>query len=356
MSKTELTAQQKAQLFSSATRQNYQMLPNVTVTSGATTMQFSLPKSRLLSKIYLRVSAVVNVKHASKTTIAGDEYTPYKVIRKCNLDLNNGFAPFTVSGTDLAIYNSVDRNAKKIYEKSNYRNASETGEYVASPEGTDNAFDYVLELPVTLNPRDPIGMILLQNDQTNVTLNVDIANGVDIFAGTDTTGYEVTIKKVVGEVCLETFSIPANEMAFPDLTVLKLVNGRTDSMPAVGQQIIKLATGTIYRKLVVQILDEDGKAVPETDLTNIELVFNQADVNVSISPAMLRAINTAELGYELPKGVYVFDFSAGGNLPNYGSTRDFIDTDKLTEFWVRFSSNKRGKVNIVTECLSRLQG
>ncbi len=133
MSKNELTAQQKAQLFASATRQNYQMLPNVTVTSGSSTMQFHLPKSRLLSKIYLKVSATVNVKHASKTTITGNEYTHYNLIRKVNLDLNNGFAPFTVSGSDLAIYNSIDKNAKKVYEKSNYCNA--VTEYQASAEG-----------------------------------------------------------------------------------------------------------------------------------------------------------------------------------------------------------------------------
>lgn len=353
--KKQYSPYEKGLMFSTQTRQNIQMLPNVTVNGGATTMQYHFPKSRLLSKVYLHIQAEITVKHASKTTIDVNTLTPYKVLRRVSMDLNNGFSPYVVSGEELALLNCIDKNGDKMLKKSNYKNVVE-GTYPVSAEGTKTVVDYMLELPITLNSMSPTGIILLQNDQTNVTLNVDIANGLDIFNDVDTTGYGVEIGKVVGEVCLETFSIPSNEDAFPDLSVLKLVNGRTDSMPSVGQQIVKLQTGTIYRKLILQIVDEDGKPIEDTDLTNIELVFNQADVNYSIAPSMLRAINTAELGFEMPKGVYVFDFSNGGNLPNYGNSRDFIDTEKLTEFWVRFSSNKRGKVNIVSECITRLQG
>ena len=354
MSKT-YSVQERNLMFQTSTRQNIQMLPSQNVVGGATSMQYHFPKTRLLSKVYLHMQAVVNVKHATKTEIAIDELTPYRVIRRCAIDLNNGFSPYTVSGEELALLNTIDKNGDKVLKATNYKDVPE-GKYVASPEGTDNVVDFYLELPITLNEISPTGIILLQNDQTNVTLNIDIANGVDMFKGVDVEGYTVTIGKVTGDVALETFSIPANENAMPDLSVLKLVNGRSESMPSVGQQIIKLSTGTIYRKLVVYITDEQGKPVEDADLTNIELVFNGADVNYNIAPSMLRAINTSHLGYELPKGVYIFDFSSGGNLPNFGNTRDFIDTEKLTEFWLRFTTSKRGNVAIVSECITRLNG
>ena len=353
--KKEYTAQEKALMFSSATRQNLQMLPKVVVNAGASRMQFAFPKSRLLSNIYLRIKAQVKVAHATKTTIPVDEHAPYRLLRLCTLDLNNGFSPYRLSGEELAILSCVDRNGKKIYEKSNYRNAEVGGTMTASADGTVNEFDYVLEMPITLNKMSPTGIVLLQNDQTNVTLNVDIANGIDMIVG-DKEGYTIDIVKVEGEVCLETFSIPANENAIPDLSVLKLVQARTESMASVGQQVVKLSTGTIYRKLILHITDENGNPIADEDLTDISLVFNQADRNYVISPQMLRAINTGELGFELPKGVYVFDFSSGGNFANYGNTRDYIDTEKLTEFWVTFSTGKRGKVTIISECISRLRG
>lgn len=353
--KKEYTAQERALMFASATRQNLQMLPKATVTSGATRMEFALPKARLLSNIYLKVKAQVKVAHATKTSIAVDEHSCYRILRRVSLNLNNGFQPYVLSGEELALYDAIDRNGKKVYDKSNYRNAEVGGTYNASADGTINEFDFVVELPITLNKMSPTGIILLQNDQTNVNLNIDVANGDELVIG-DKEGYTFEIVKVEGEVCLETFSIPSNEIAIPDLSVLKLVQARTDSMASVGQQIVKLSTGTIYRKIIVQITDEDGKPVEDADINDLSLVFNQADTNYQISPGMLRAINTADLGFEMPKGVYVFDFSSGGNFANYGNTRDYIDTEKLTEFWLRFTSNKRGKVTIISECISRLQG
>ena len=69
---------------------------------------------------------------------------------------------------------------------------------------------------------------------------------------------------------------------------------------------------------------------------------------------MLRLVNERIMGCELPEGVYILDFSNGGTMPNYGGTRDFIDTANLTEFWVRFSTGKVGKCEIITETLARL--
>ena len=48
-----LTVQQRNALFAQATRQNIQGMSKKTVTSGATSVDFQIPKARLLSKILL---------------------------------------------------------------------------------------------------------------------------------------------------------------------------------------------------------------------------------------------------------------------------------------------------------------
>lgn len=365
MSET-LTAQQKAQLFAMSTRQNLQMLAKQTAAVTPTTLQFNLPKARLLSNILLRVKGKFSCSKESdsgtiENAIDSELFTPFKAIRRISLDLNNGFQPFVISGAEAAMLNLVDIHPNLLnYYNSNqtYKEGFFTSDYVNFPSSVGNSgyvydFGFTVNLPVTTSPRDPIGLILLQNDQTNVTINIDLGTGADMLPAKDNCVY--TLSDVSVEACLETFSLPANANAVPDLSVLKLTMGRTDSIPTAGQQVIKLTTGQIYRKIIFRVLDENGLPT-DTNFINsdISLVFNQADVNYSISPEMLRLINARVLGYTLPKGTYFFDFSNGGSFPNMGGTRDFIDSANLTEFWLKFNTTGKGKVDIVTETLSRL--
>lgn len=326
----QLTAQQRAQLFAMSTRQNMQMLAKETAVTLPNTLQFTLPKARLLAGLYVNVKAT----WGTAPTVSDKSKLP-KLVRRISLDLNNGFAPFVISGEECRMYNLVDINANNI----------NTDWYAG---GSQKEYFMNFYLPCTTNPRDPIGLILLQNDQTNVTLSIDL--GMMSETGISTEPSKVEIK-----VMAETFSIPANANAYPDLSVLKLVNGRKDSLPTAGQQIIKLATGTIYRKLIFRLTDGSGNPMTPADITsNIELVFNQADINYSIDPEMLQILNKKNLGTSLPDGMFVFDFSNSGGLPNLGGTRDFIDSANLTEFWLRFTTTKTGKCEIVTETLARL--
>ena len=347
----KLSAQQRANLFAMSTRQNLQMLAKQTVTTPSTSVQFTLPKARLLSNIFVKIKAKVKVTHASNTEIKTTALTPYRLIRRFSLDLNNGFSPYSISGDGLALLNMIQPNANMIMDKSAYFDCPET--FKASAAGTENELSFTVQLPVTLNQRDPVGLILLQSEQTVTDLRLDIGNPVEMFTeGAE--GYTIDLVSMEILPMLETFSIPANGNAFPDLSVLKLCQDRTDTLTSAGQQIIKLSTGTIYRKLILFITDENGNpASADFVASNLELVFNQADCNYSINAEMLRAKNAFDLGHELPAGVFIFDFSNQG-FPNYSGTRDYIDSERLTEFWVRFNTTGKGKVKIVSECLARL--
>lgn len=354
MAQKQISPQERALMFGKSTRQNIQMLPKQTVNQGQQTVQFTLPKARLLSKISFDVIAKIKIKHASQTTIKQDVFSPYKLLRRVQLDLNNGFSPFVIGGKELAMYNMIRLNPSVIIpQNKNSRGMCFFPTCVASSAGTDNTFKFTVELPVALNQRDAIGLILLQNEATQVTLSIDIANGADIFENQE--GYTVDIQSVEISPSTETFSVPAIEQAFPDLSVIKLVNSKTETFAGSGQNIIKLATGTMYRKLLFYVTDNDGIPFKDEDITsNIELIFNQADINYSIRAESLAHLNESNLGYSLPEGLFIFDFTYQG-IPNLGGTRDIIDTEKLTEFWLRFSSQKSGKITVVSENLARLK-
>lgn len=354
-----LTASQRAALFAQATRQNMQMLPSQVAHTGASTLTFTLPKARLLSKILLDFSFKVKITHASNTNLpTTDVFSPYNLIRKISLDLNNGFSPYVIGGKETAMLNMVHRGNATFLEKAN-SNTETTNAYGywknkgSSSTGKENEIRFTLELPITLNDRDSIGLILLQNEQTTTNLIVDLANGADMFM--DATGYTCEITECKVTPMLETFSIPANSQAFPDLSVLKLTVSRNDSFVGAGQHIIKLSTGTIYRRLIFRLVDEDGNPLDDTDLNGtIDLVFNQADSNYQIDPRMLRMLNTTQYGFTLPKGMYVFDFAYQG-IVGLSGTRDYIDTERLTEFWLRFNTNDSGRCELITETIARLQ-
>lgn len=348
----QLNAQQRAILFGQATRQTIQTMPTQQVTAENSSVQFLLPKTRLLSKIMLEVEAVATLKAGSNVAITKDIFSPYQILRRVSLDLNNGFSPFIVPGRDLLLYNVNRLNPDILFNGPSTRGMNYV-ENAATTAGQDQKIKFMVELPITLNDRDPVGLILLQNPETQVTLTLDIETLSKAYK--PKAGETVTFKSMQITPVLETFTIPPSANATPDISVLKLVQSKADIFAGNGQNIVKLNVGTIYRKLVLYLEDNDGTPLKDSDFSGqLELVFNQADIPLSIKPSVLSARNTSQLGYALPDGVYIFDFSNQG-LPNMGGSRDYVDTERLTEFWLRFSTNKAGKVTAISETLSRLR-
>lgn len=351
MAEKQISPAERAERFQYSTRQNKHMLPKSTVTGGGQEIRFDLPKARLLSKLLIDFRVKLKIKHATRTDVPTDDFTPYKAIQKISLDCNNGFSPYTIGGVELAIYNALRLNPSIVFPQSTDRNGyCYMPNLSASPEGAENEMAFTVEMPVTLNDRDPIGLILLQSPETVITLAIYNAMGGAILSNAE--GYEVEVLQFSAEPMIETFSIPAAQDSFPDIGTLKTVNHRTERFTGSGQNIIYLPTNTVHRKIAFYITDDNDVPFEDEDInSNIELVFNQTDTNYSMAPRLLRHDNELSYHFALPKGVYVFDFSNNG-IPNYGGSRDYVDSSKLTELWLRFSSTKSGKVRLIFEQLS----
>lgn len=336
--------------FAMATRQNWQMLPAISGELNST-ISFNLPKVRYLSKVRLLVEAVITATHASNTTYTPAPFAPFSLLRKVSMDINNGFSPFKLSGKELYLY-SLIRNNAGVYDVKNSGRGRVVQGVTAGASGEANTVRFVADLPVNVNDRDPIGMILLQNEETVVTVTVDFADVEGLAPATS--GYTFAVSNIKVTPMVETFSLPVARDAQPDISVLKLVHSTTQTISGSGVQTLALPVGNTYRKLAVYIEDSSGGESDADISGNFELVMNQADIPYNIKPSVLAAINQEQFDTILPQGLYVFDFSYQG-LSGYGGSRDFIDTERLTEFWFRFNASAAGRITAIYETLSRLR-
>ena len=348
----KLTPQQRAMLFGASTRQHIQMLGAQTINGGAQTVSFRVPKSRIMQGVRLYVDGNINVKHASGSSAPLDKLAIYDVLRRISIDFNNGFNPIVVSGSEQALVNMLYPNPGMIFPTEDGTSlATAPKSLKSSTTGADNDFSFMLDVPLTVNYRDPVGLVLAQNAETNIDIILDFNNPAQII--NNLSGYTLEFKDVKVIPSVTSFSIPSDSRCFPDMSVLKVVDSRNEQFTA-GNQYIKLPVGMIYRKLILKFTDEAGNPMSIDDITsNIELIMNTADTPYSISPKMLRAINKMQAGVDMPEGVYYWSFDFQG-INGYGGSRDYIDTERVTEFAVRFTTGRAGKLHIISEKLSRL--
>jgi hypothetical protein len=348
-----ISAEVRAANFKQLTRRNWQNLGSKTIAATGGSAIFELPRARLLAGCRIIIDATATAVESSSTAVTPADLAPYSLVKKILLNLNNGFAPVELTGQAAYIVNSTIKGVNNAAAAISGRGNAVLGLLSAASSGVANKLHLVIDVPNELNPRDPVGLILLQNVDT--LANLEIQTGVigDVYPASS--GFTFTLSTVTVTVMTDTYSIPADPAAVPDISILKSYKGRTEAIQA-GENIIKLPVGQTYRKLWFTIRNSSAVRLGDANITSpIELVLDQNETPYKVAPAFLAAANATAYNGALPDGMYVFDFSDNG-IPNLGNSRDLIDTQRITEFWLRFTSNTAGTVEYGYELLSRLAG
>ena len=346
----KLSPAQRAKLFMQATRQNIQKVAEKTGTESTKT-SFEIPNARYLSKLIVEVDCTLTATHASETVYVPHEDSPYRFIDRIKFDLNNGFIPIDLSGEALYIYNIMNKGKVNMTNLAGGRNAVNQP-LVASSGGTANVTKIKVELPLTLNDRDPIGLINLQNKEILANLDVTIGAKADLAPASGGFTFAATVIKI--KVSAETFSIPRAVEARPALNVIKLLNEKTETMIA-GENTIKLPVGLSYRRIGFICYDATPSRQVDSDITStIDLMINQNDYPYRIDPSLLGMINAGHYGGGLPTGVYVLDFASMQGLRNLSGGRDYLDTENMTELWLRFTAGTAGTIKVFYEQMSQI--
>lgn len=333
-----LTPVERAMMFNQNTRQHIIALPSRTLTPSST-VEYEIPKVRLTSRILLDISGTVTL--GGTGTAIMNPARAARFIRNLRISINNGFNPFQISGRGLFLYNQLLNSgvAESVEEQNT----------LGVARGSVNNFRLFLEVPLTLNQRDTVGLINTANQQTSVTLVIDTDSLASLYIGTET----ITASDIRITPHVESFSIPQNTDAIPDLSILKLVSEFSQTFTSAGDVTFDLQTGLVYRKIIAIYEDAVGNPLTPIVLSPFQLILNQADFPYIVNPQVIRDLNHKSYSHSLPTGVYVFDFT-GGTQPNYGGPRDYIDTERLTEFWLRTNAAVGGRLTIITETLARL--
>lgn len=353
---------QKNQIFSKATRKHIHTLSAKSI-GESSNVQWEIPKSRYLTSIMLLVEGTFNVVHATETTWTAKRLSPHRFLSNISLNINNGFSPYKISGSGAYLMNLINpRNTafSTVATAAATRGANIlTGLADTSGNGgEDNTIKFMIELPLTINERDYVGVINAADPTTNIVLEIDSSTILGLFAST--TGYTISSISITGTPYVTSLSIPDNPLNpknprehLLDLSMIKLVHGQSKTIGVAGEDINQLSRGTIYRKFIVDLHSSDT-ALTDAQVTRFKFALNQADNIIDMTGKQLQVMNQKQLGYALPAGVWLFDFSYQGN-PNYGGDRDLIDSDSLNEFWSMITFGTTGTMNFFYESLARMK-
>lgn len=295
--------------FESATRRKIVQLPTLTRPAGGGVTTIQLPKAGILSKIFLAI----------RMTDVGIPGAPHALgwaaaIRSVRLSINDGNDICQMSGVG---FNYFLRTAMELEQDVVPQSVALTAVAVAAGVNLD------MVIPVAVNSRDTAGMIMLQSDQTTVTLSIEwetdaiLGGGVAVFSGTATP-------------YLETFSVPASAADLPSFDVIHQILEENSAVAGAGTLTYRWPRGNTYLQVFHGLGMATGAGGGADAFSRYQLRVNQSDfiqdtdVNFLSLQRNMAALSPRRLG------VIPVDLMSSAGLGMYDRVRDTINSALVT--------------------------
>ena len=316
--------------FIDATRQNITQLPNQNYVKDGR-LYFDLPKVGLLSRLFLTLEGVMTVTVGTGTA-ALSERKAFNLIKRIRLIANSGASIYDVSGYGSYLINNLLRHANEIKD-SIVDEGIDSEVYSAGVANGANPWKFGLEIPIAINERDPIGLVLLQNSATQLTLEIEFnpEYGVNaVISPVVVTGNAVS--SFVGKVgvMMEYFTVPRNKEDYPSLNVVHQWLEQQDAIASAGAWNKALLRGNTYMRMIHYVTLNN--ALNTTDIEKLRVLYNQSEVPYTITKLPQLFLQRARYGKDLPKGTFVHDWYMSSGQVGLGTSRDFINSANVTEF------------------------
>ena len=312
--------------FDAATRNRIYALPSQSKPSGGGTVRWDLPRTGFLARIFLKVTGSIEGTLSDPNPLG-----KASVIRRVRLVANNGLDIVNISGPGYhyLLRPLLDTGADHL-PYTDARKAVDTG-----------SFDISMVIPVALNPRDAIGLILLQSEQTLVTLIIDFEQDANVATGATVTA---TVTPYV-----EIFTVPADRKDWPALSFVHQILEDQQQIPSAGDYAYTWPRGPVYLQTVHGL----GIGVNGSDVWSRALVqVNQADNIYTVTPEladMWFAFST--LGQTRLKGTVPIDLIGNAGFGVYDSLRDTIQSGNLTDLRTLITATGSGTLFTVRRML-----
>lgn len=276
-----------------------------TNTAGET-LTWDIPKTGILQNLYLVITGTLTGTPSTPNDLGMANY-----IQRVRLIANAGINLIDVSGVG---YNYLMRDF--IEHNVDVGALNEARDAVNS--GT---FNLSMFFPIALNARDQVGLIMLQNEDTQLRLEVQI--GALTVLANDFSATSVTVQPF-----LDIFTVPLDKKDHPRFDFAHTWNEEQTTISGTGDYTWNWPRGNIYCSVVhglgVGATGADG-------FTNAQLRVNQSEYLYDVTPNFLTLEFYRSRGRARELGMLPFDFLSQSGLGNYGSARDLLDSRQLTD-------------------------
>jgi hypothetical protein len=322
--------------FEGHTRQKFARLPTLTKNAGGGNIsQIELPKTGYLARLWLPISITT-----AGTLTTQNPLGACSAIRRVKLTTNNQIDIFNISG---AGYGYLLNNFQEL-----------GGISGRQPQGQYNstlvtATTYLLDMviPVGLNLKDTLGMLGLQNEQLTLYLSIEWETDANVIltGGGTLTGTCAPF--------MEFFATPPDPVDRPPANVINQIVEDQLVVSGAGDYVYTPPRGNIYLAL---LFGAGINAAPADSWNRIQHKINQNDVLLDLTPAMLTQLIGYRNNIVRGLGVAALDLLGSDGFGNYGSSRDFIDSRKLTDMQIIITTTGALTLYVVRHMLVPLGG
>lgn len=305
--------------FSMNTRRKVVQLPSVSKPTGGGVVSFTLPKTGLVSKLYLAIRATI-----AGTTSSPNALGTSSIVNRVRVTANSGIDLFNMSGAGYAYL------LQEMLE-CEYFLAQGQNQGRSAITGSGQTANLDMVVPFAMNSRDPIGMILLQNEQTVLQVSIDFLADASVATGATVT---CTVTPY-----LELFTVPVDPADWPPLNLVHQILEETQSVGATGQFTYYWPRGNTY----LQVAHALGIGASGADnFSQAQLRVNQSDYLQSTDINFLDIEHRFLRGRARPAGGLFFDLMGTSGLGDYGSTRDFFNSAMVTDLATVITASSTG--------------
>ncbi len=302
-------AAQQAPPFDKSTRLSFVRLADITrPVGGGFSPTVQLPSNGLLAGLHLVIRGTIG-----GTVGAVSALGMASIIKRITLRLNSGTVIWSMTGPNYHyLYRDfIDSAYIDVVGQTNARDAV---------TATGAILDMVI--PLMVNERDPIGLLLLQNRQTILSLDVEWEADTTVTATGTFTGFAVS-------PTLLTFSVPPNPLSLPPLRWLHIVTDESQVVSGAGDVTYNIPRGNTY----MMIIHGAGVGATGADSwSRATMRVNQTNYIFDFVPTSMDMYFRRQCGRARELGMIPFDFITTSGLGKYGTTRDLYDSNRTTDF------------------------
>lgn len=270
---------------------------------------WDLPKTGILAGLFLDIRGAV-----AGTLSAPNAFGFSSIVSRVRLMTNAAIDLINVSGPG---YHYLLRDNFEDFKDISAAGAPGAGGRTAV---TATTFDISMFFPIALNTRDVLGMVMLQNEDTQLQLQVEFLADASVATGATVTA-NVTPR-------LELFTVPLDPKAWPPFNYLHTLREETLTVSGAGDVTYTWPRGNAYAALYHGL----GFGASGADGWSVARVrVNQSDYLLDADPTYLSQEFARSHGRARPAGVIPVDFLGSSGLGTFGSARDFFDSARVTD-------------------------